>query len=145
VRGLVELAATHDYTGRLGLLFPSRREGAAEDQSQGAPAAPSHHVLDRDPAGEEPAPPVPEPPTPLPDPPPAPEPAPPAPEPSPPRPEPGQPTPQLWPVPPPPPASAPAVELVMELRRFANADGQLSASFDPVVRGPFAGLLYAAA
>ena len=34
--------------------------------------------------------------------------------------------------------------LLLELRQFANADGQLSVDFDPVVRESFGELIYAA-
>jgi hypothetical protein len=109
------------------------------------------------------------PPTPAPEPePPPPEPAPPAPEPQPPTPEPAEPVPQLRP-PEPLPASQEPQEwniwelervanaraggngtrheeigfLLLELRQFANAEGRLPLSFDPVVRESFGDLVYA--
>jgi hypothetical protein len=97
------------------------------------------------------------PPDPAPEPePPAPEPGPPAPDPHPPTPEPTPPTPQLewnvWEL----ERVAREVEgqdpvrddelafLLLELRQFANPDGQLPVSFDAVIRESFGELLYSA-
>jgi len=91
-------------------------------------------------------------PAPEPVPPPAPEPAPPAPDPQPPTPDPTPPAPEsrewnVWEL------ERLAREgeardelafLLLELRQFADADGKLSVSFDPVIRESFGELLYAA-
>src|SRR5919197_1215499 len=100
------------------------------------------------------------PPTPLPEPEqPAPEPAPPAPEPQPPTPEAAEPTPQLHSYAPREwnlwelerlandgvAGRAPTEEvgfLLLALRQFANAEGRLPASFDPIIRESFGDLVY---
>ena len=100
------------------------------------------------------------PPTPLPEPEqPAPEPAPPAPEPQPPTPEAAEPTPQLHSCAPREwnlwelerlandvvAGRAPTEEvgfLLLALRQFANAEGRLPASFDPIIRESFGDLVY---
>jgi hypothetical protein len=94
------------------------------------------------------------PPTPVPEPElPPPEPAPPAPEPDPPTPEPAPASPQewnIWELERLAKQSAPANGarheelgfLLLELRQFANAEGRLPLSFDPVVRESFGDLVY---
>src|SRR6266566_3527175 len=101
------------------------------------------------------------PPMPVPEPEPTPEPAPPAPEPQPPTPEPGVRLPldgveprewNVWELERLAQAAGggdPARDeelafLLLELRQFANADGQLAVDFDPVVRESFGELIYAA-